>query len=140
MVSKKKIKRKWTDKSNFHVSVDMFKVDIVFVCNCNEEETRKALEEACGDNFGQFKSKHLKGWDDTNNLGRMIPFMGGFVVLLKQDGGGFRTFVSVMAHEITHVVQYLLRDRRIPLTEDTEEVHAYLTEYITREALLKLYD
>lgn len=140
MASKKNIKRVWTDKSNFHVSVEMFKVDIVFVCNCNEQETKKALKEACGDNFDRFKNKYLKGWNNDGTLGRMIPFMGGFVVLLKEDTGGFRTFVSIMIHEITHVVQYLLRDRRIPLTEDTEEVYAYLTEYITREALLKLYD
>ena len=137
---KRPVKKKWDDKCNFHVSVDMFKVDIVFVCNCNEEETKDALKEACGDNYLNFKKRDLKGWNDDIHLGRMIPFMGGFVVLLKGAGGCFRTFVSVMVHEITHVVQYLLRDRRIPLTEDTEEVHAYLAEYITREALLKLYD
>lgn len=137
---KKIIKKQWDDKSNFHVGVDIFKVDIIFVCNCNEEETKEALKEACGDNYSKFKKKYIKGWNDDIHLGRMIPFMGGFIVLLKGDGGGFRTFVSIMAHEITHVVQYLLRDRRIPLNEDTEEVHAYLTEYITREALLKLYE
>ena len=130
----------WTDKSDFYVSVDMFKVDIVFVCNCNEKRAKKALKKACGSNYKDFKKKQLEGWDNDLSLGRMIPFKGGFIVLLKGDGGGFRTFVSIMVHEITHVVQYLLRDRRVPLTEDTEEVHAYLTEYITREALLKLYN
>ena len=129
----------WTDKSDFLVRVDMFKVDIVFICNCNEKKTKKALKRACGDNYSNFKKEQLEGWDDDDHLGRMIPFRGGFIVLLKGTGGGFRTFISVMVHEITHVVQYLLRDRRVPLTEDTEEVHAYLTEYITREALLKLY-
>ena len=129
----------WTDKSDFHVGVDMFKVDIIFVCNCNEKQVKKRLKKACGSNYPNFKKKYLEGWDDEITMGRMIPFMGGFIVLLKGTGGGFRTFVSIMVHEITHVAQYLLRDRRIPLTEDTEEVHAYLTEYITREALLKLY-
>lgn len=137
---KRTVKKKWTDKANFYVNVDVFKVDIVFVCNCNEEETKEALKKACGDNYVHFKNKYLKGWDNETALGRMIPFQAGFIVLLKNCDDNFRTFVGVMVHEITHVVQRLLGDRRIPLNEDTEEVHAYLTEYITREALLKLYD
>ena len=132
-------KRMCTDKSNFLVRVDIFKVDIIFICNYNEKRTKKVLKESWGDKFSNLKKEDFKGWDIDTTLGLVMQFQGDFIVLLKGTGGGFKTFVSVMVHEITHVVQYLLRDRRIPLTEDTEEVHAYLTEYITREALLKLY-
>lgn len=133
-------KKEWTDTKAFHVSVDMFKVDVVFICNANKEESVKLLKEMCGSNYTKLSKGSFKGWSVETILGRMLQYKGGFVVLLKDSDGNFRTFVSILAHEINHVVCYLLKNRRIPLNEDTEEVYAYLTEYITREALLKLYD
>jgi hypothetical protein len=136
----KTVEIKWTDKKVFHVSVDMFSVDILFVCNAKEKRAKKFLKKMCGENYKRFPKESLEGWNDAVTLGRMIAFSGGFVVLLKNKDGNFRNFVATAVHEITHVSHYLLRDRRIPLNEDTEEVYTYLTEYITREVLLKLYE
>ena len=137
---KRVVKKKWTDKAHFHISVDMFKVDIVFVCNCDKKEVLLKLKMALRENFKYFESARIGDWDEETIIGRMMCFRGGFIVLLKDNKGNFSNYISNLIHEITHVVSYLLRDRSIPLTEDTEEVYAYLTEYITREALLKLYD
>ena len=137
---KKQVKRKWSDIHDFNIRVDVFMVDVVFVCNANKQQIKKLLEKALGCNYEKLDMKYLKGWDNSIHRGLMIPFMGGFIVLLKNVDGNFRSFVGIMIHEITHVVQYLLRDIRVPLNEGTEEVYAYLTEYITNQALLKLYE
>ena len=129
----------WTDKQDFSVSVEMFKVDIVFICNCKEKEVKKRLKKASGENFKYFKKGMTKGWNNIENRGRMFSFRGGFVVLLKSEDS-FRHYVANLVHEVTHVTHYLLRDRNIPLNEDTEEIYTYLVEYITEQALLKLYD
>ena len=41
-----------------------------------------------------------------------------------------------LIHEIVHSVHYIFREREIPLSEDTEEVAAYMIEYICNELLL----
>lgn len=138
MVNKK---RKWTDKKSFHMEVPLFKIDIVFMCNLTEIEIPVHLKKICGEkNFKNFKPKIIKGWDSITSEGRMLKFMGGNIVLVKNKNGNFREFLSILIHEITHVTHYILRDRRIPLNEDTEEIYCYLTEYITEQALIKLYD
>lgn len=142
---KKKVKepknKYFHDKKSFIVGVDMFYVDIVFCINMNEEEILKHLKKICGeDSFNSFNRKELDDWDsDVTAQGRMIPHRGGFLVLLKVRNNKFRRFIADLTHEITHVTHYLLRDRRIPLQEDTEEVYTYLTQYILEEALNKSY-
>ena len=137
---KKKVSKKWSDVHDFCVCVDIFRIDILFVCNANKNEAIEILKNSLGSNYEKLDTEHIEDWDSDRHLGRMIQFMGGFIVLVKNSDGNFRTFVGIMIHEITHVVQYLLRDLRVPLNEGTEEVYAYLTEYITNQALLKLYE
>ncbi len=140
-MSKKKKSKKWWDKKSFHVELPLFKVDVLFMCNLTEKEIPVHLKKFCGKkNFKSFKPKMIKGWDKRTAQGRMIKFMGGHIILIKSTSGNFKEFVSIMVHEITHASHYLLRDRRVPLNEDTEEIYCYLTEYMTEQALIKLYD
>lgn len=138
MKEKRKKKEFW-HKRHFVLSADVFETDIAFFINMSEKEIAVALKKMAGDNYEKFDRDELERWDENAYHGRMIPFLGGFIVLLKADKDSFRKFVGILVHEITHVVQYLLRNRRIPLSEDTEEVHAYLSEFLTRTALNKLY-
>lgn len=134
-------KKKWTDSKFFIVHVDVYDTDLVFFVDKKEEEIKKNLKKISAENYVNFKESQLEDWDNSiTTYGRMLDFAGGFVVVLKiPKGMGFREFVSIMVHEIVHVTHYLLRNRRIPLTEETEEAHTYLTEFITRQALNKLY-
>jgi hypothetical protein len=136
-----KKKNNWDDKKSFHVEVPLFKVDILFLCDLSESEIPVHIKRFAGEeNFKEFDQRAIKGWDYITNEGRKIDFLGGFIVLVKNKNGNFREFVSILVHEITHVTHYLLRDRRIPLTVHTEELYCYLTEYLTEQALIKLYD
>lgn len=136
----KKIKKEYWHSQRFVIDVNIFNVDVGFAINSTEQEIKTWLQKLSGKKYKDFDEKELKGWDNSEtDLGRMINFEGGFVVLLKLEKNKFRYSIGILAHEINHVVNYLLMDRRISLSKDNDEVYAYLTEYITREALLKMY-
>ena len=45
--------------------------------------------------------------------------------------------VSFIAHEVFHAVSYVLRHKGVPLSDNTDEVYAYLTEFLVREIIKK---
>jgi hypothetical protein len=118
----------------------MFKVDVGVAVNLKERDTMKRLRALCDDEsmLAEVKSE-IDEWDNATTLGRMCLMGGGFVVLLRTIDSPFHQIASLVTHEMVHVTQYLLRKRRIPLSEDTEEVHAYLTEHLVGETLARLY-
>lgn len=137
---KKKINR-FYEKKDFLVTIDAFKVDVVFFINCSEKEVRERMNKITDNKkVTEELGTSLDDWDnDLSNQGRTISFKKGFLVLIRADKNSFRTTVGVLTHEIVHVIHDLLRWRRIPLTEDTEEVYTYHIEYLLKQALLKLY-
>lgn len=136
-------KRRQFWHKQFHVlTVDMFRTDVGLAVNMTEAELHRVLRRNCSKSELIEEAMHeAEGWDAGVGAmyGRMLKMGGGFVVLLRTEKGEFRRAVAHLTHEIVHVAQYLLRNRRIPLSEDTEEVHAYLTEHIVESALRKLY-
>lgn len=139
----KKIKKKpdeFWHKRKFVLSADPFDTDVGFFINTTELEVKKHLKKISGEKYKEFDEKLLADWDNSkNNLGRMIPFSGGFIILLKADKHHFRKFVGTLVHEVIHAVHYMLRDRRIDLCEHTEEIYTYSVEHLTRTALFKIY-
>lgn len=141
MKKKSKKQKDWDDKRHFVVHVDVYNVDIIFFIDKNENEIKKTLKKLSGIRYKNFNENHLDNWDkDIKNLGRMCSFMGGFVVMMKpKECKGFRMFTSTLVHELSHVTHYLLRDRGMELSNETEEAYTYLIEFLTREVLMKLY-
>lgn len=45
---------------------------------------------------------------------------------------------SLIAHELTHVNQFLLQDAGVTYSENTDEVYAYEMAYLTKEFLKKI--
>lgn len=132
-------KRRICDKQFRMVSVDMFRVDVAIAVNMTEREVERKIRKICGDvSIIPAFLDELRGWDAKAPLGRMCLLGGGFVVLLNSARKDDRVSIATLVHEMVHVAQYLLRKRRIPLSEDTEEVHAYLTEYLVHEAMRRL--
>lgn len=60
-----------------------------------------------------------------NNLGRTYFLSGGgSLIWLKESNE------SIFVHELVHASHHLLQDKATPLSDDTEEVYAYLLEYL----------
>ncbi len=135
----KKKKKLYYDKNQFVVSVDMFRVEVVVLVNGTDAENKKWLKKICGSKYEGLDESQLEDWEtDPTNEGRMIQHRGGYIVLLKFFPKKYCQAIGTLTHEMTHVASYLLRRRRIPLSEDTEEVYAYLTEHLVSESLRRL--
>lgn len=141
---KKPVRKQFWHKQYFVLDVDVFRVQVGVAVNLSEAEIKHRMEED-GTIAEAMKEvlEHLDGWDEMDvrrsGIGRLLLAAGAFVVTLKVDKQDFRSAVGILVHEMTHVTQYLLRHRRVPLTEDTEEVHAYLVEYLVEAALREMY-
>lgn len=122
---------------HFIVDVDPFVTDIAVFINCTETEIiRRARRDASGDNLKLITDAVAGSWDkDPAVRGQMFPLGWAFLVLLRLDSRDKIGSIGTVVHEATHVTQYLLRDRRVPLHRHTEEVHAYLVEFIVTKIL-----
>lgn len=132
-------KKDFYTKKNFLVNVDVYKIDIIVFVNGSKNEILKGLKTIIPKHYKDFNDTELDDWGLDTTEGRMIPFKGGFIVLLKAKKDYFRKFVGTLSHEMIHVCHYILRERRIPLSEDTEEAYTYLAEHLIRETLNKSY-
>jgi hypothetical protein len=131
------------------ISADMFNASVVLCINLSEKQVMQRLinyinkkkdrDRAREEAFFKEVLEDLEGWDTTSQ-GRCIITDMGAVVLAKLPKGQFRYSMSVLVHELAHAVHYACRRRRIPLTEDTEEIYCYMLDHFVREALFALWD
>lgn len=135
----KKRKEYWRSQV-IRLHIDVYDTDVVLSINTNGRDTLKKIKPH--KRYLEEVKSCCDGWDAKSKStdGCMYQVGGGFLVFLDLQKGKFRTGVSLLVHELTHVVHYLLRDRRIPLSEETEEAHTYLIQYLTKAALVALYD
>lgn len=135
----KDMKKQFWKKRFFIINVDVFGVDILVGINVTRKEVEKYIKKKAPKKYKIMGDSILENWDDDLHQGQMIPIGGSYVILLKAHKDYFRKFIGVLTHEVTHATHYLLRERRIPLTEDSEEIYTYLNEYLVKEILYKLY-
>jgi len=131
--------KRWQKKQVINIDVELFKVDVMIFVAMSEKEIRQRKKMVSKKYEKEFL-ECIEDWDkdsDAQTQGRMHSLGGGFVVLIKTNESWVKTF-GVLIHEMTHVTQYLLKDRRIPLSEDTDEIHAYLVEYLVTTAARKM--
>lgn len=143
----KKAKKKPVLKSRYFVlDADPFKTDVGVAVNLTGKELLTIIEKdkwqprpAVMDRLKTISAE----WDEAQAKGRttgqMHHVMGGFMVFLKTDEDGFRETMGLLTHELTHVVQRLLRDRDTPLVGATEEVYAYMIDHLVVKALEQMY-
>lgn len=88
--------------------------------------------------------KHLKRWFSNENFednsadGRVLRVQGQngeteFILWLKKLEGV--EDIGCLAHEIFHLVTYMLEYRGFKLTDESDEAYAHLTGYYMREIL-----
>jgi len=122
---------RWQKKQVFCISADVYRVDVVVAVDSKEKDVYEWAKKNAKKHASEIAAR-IKGWDDDSCEGRMYPG-NGFIVFINSNESWIKTF-GTLVHEMTHVVHYLLRDRRIPLIEDTEEAYTYLIEHLMTEA------
>lgn len=133
-------KKRWQQRQIFLINADIFKVDVVIAVDSTEADAVKWMKKNAHKRLHEQLAEKFKGWDEDckgDCEGRMFETGGGFFVFIRSNESWVKTF-GTLVHEMTHVTHYLLRNRRMPLSEDTEETYAYLIEYLMSEAARKM--
>lgn len=113
-----------------HVYLELLDADFVFVICPHDKikETLKGMLKA--DRMAEFEEKLSQSKISAQVRGKQIPMSGGgsVVWLKKMDK-------PTLLHECVHAANFLLMDRGIPHTEDTEEIYAYLITWLYNKAI-----
>jgi hypothetical protein len=114
----------------FIVDWKIYPYDTVVFLGQSEEEVEKWLEKRI--NPYQEEKDFLKMYGD----GRTVMLKGRQTVLwlAKKPKKG----CPILAHEIFHVVSFLMDRVGIPLTNESDEAYAYAISYLTQEINKKL--
>lgn len=128
-------------KQYFNLSIDTFRVDIaVFINYSLDEAVSMAKRKKKLHKLAEYLEEcNGEGMLDGANEARMFPLKQGYAVFFKFYKDSHRINVGTISHEVSHLVSWILLDRRIPLSKDSDEVYAYLTEEITRKILFQWY-
>jgi hypothetical protein len=111
----------------------LFNVEVVLVVSEWKDFLDGATEFVKDNNYKELEEMYKGHGEDISCLGTMFPFDGGgCVIWIKNDEK-----IGTLVHEITHAVQHILKKRAIPLVFETEEVYAYLTEYLFNSLIKK---
>lgn len=108
------------------ISIDVYNTDMLLVIG-TQEELKLALEEHLGKEEAE-ESYNVMAEDISNiSLGRSAFLDSGQVVLWMPNSKDKAT----LAHEIFHIVCYIMEKVGISLRYESEEAYAYLIGFIT---------
>lgn len=93
------------------------------------QEAKKAIS---GADFKKLEEMVKKHGNRKSTRATQFPMDGGGSVIWLHPEAKLGTLV----HEIVHASHHLLKCREVPLSEDTEEVYAYLQQFLV-ETLTK---
>lgn len=128
-------------KKYFNISIDTFRVDIAVFINYSMEEAIKmtSRRKATKRLAEYLRECDGEGLLDGANEARMYPLKQGYAVFLKFHKDSYRLNIATLSHEVSHLVSWILLDRRVLLSKESDEVYAYLTEEITKKILFNWY-
>lgn len=125
----------------FVVTVPIFNVDVAVLVNMTSTQALKHARRRYNARALADFERNLdrETWDLDGTRGRAMGVANGFAVLLHVGGDDFAYDTSIVVHECQHVVQWLLRNRDTPLSEDTEEIYCYLLDYLVKQVIERLW-
>jgi len=111
-----------------YINEPVFKADITLVISKWEDFIKEIKNILVADKFKELEEMIKEKNKDTGKwyLATQFPFPGGGSVIWANENIDTGTLV----HELVHTAHHLLDTRSVPLSEDTEEVYAYLIEFL----------
>lgn len=122
---------------NFIVPVEAFNQDVMFHFG-DLKKLKKELDKYCDKELVEQAMQYIRDKAEEGvSTGHTLDLQSGQLVYLyrKPDNAAG---IAVLAHEITHVVFLILAKAGIEYCKESEEVYAYLVEYLMREVLRKV--
>lgn len=109
------------------IDIPIFNNSVVFVGDCDAAEASDAIY--------RYKGKRSK-----------VEFGGGCIGGVRDYGGDVFCWVSdtqkasIVFHELVHVASSIMETRNIPLCRETEELLAYLVQYLKLKLADKVWE
>lgn len=132
---KKKVKPKKKSKGvNFIIPLHVYPFQVMFSFGEDDEVLAKTLED-----YGVVDPDELWKYKKPTVQGRTITFIGNQTLLRMRRLPKHPRDKGYLAHEIFHVVTFILDKVGIQFDIDkSDEAYAYLTGYVTAEVYTKL--
>lgn len=111
----------------------LFNADILLVvCDFDVflESTKNKLTK---EKFKILEKQVKEHGEDSWTLATQFPMPGGGSIIWGKPNA----HIGSLVHEVTHAAHHLLKRRTVPLSEDTEEVYAYLIQFLFNELVRK---
>lgn len=121
-------------KLSYLIPLKIFPAEILFSFNETDKELIRTIKSIGFGNDAPVET--LKLCDSC--FGRCVKFQNGLVVLRLRDFPESSTDFGRLQHEIFHAVYFVLHDIDVTLSVESNEVFAYLTQYLTEEIYEKI--
>ena len=116
------------------VSIDLFGREVLVMVS-----DYPMLLEYINPTVGREEFNELKENAPRDSVnGEAFMLRCGNAVIWIRDAFSPETTAEILTHEASHVAIQMLNDIGITLCEGSEEVYAYMTSYITTDAMSKL--
>lgn len=110
------------------IPIDIYNIDMLFVVGAKEELKSSLEEHLSNDDVNEAYSVMVNDIDEVT-LGRSALLSSGQVALWISDANDKGT----LAHEIFHIVCYIMEKVGICLCHESDEAYAYLIGFITNK-------
>lgn len=117
----------------FIVDCGIFPFDVMLCLGVNKKKMLKELKKK---NITKKEIKVIKEYPEKNGLYVMFQNNASLIYMPRFNQTAFS--FAVLQHEITHCVVAVLSQTNIKLSMKTEEVFAYLTQYLTQKIYEKM--
>lgn len=123
------------------INLDVFDYELYISYNQDADELCKYLTEwevVSEEDIEDFKSHVIENYYDKIDTRGVFLYNGGLSMICLKERKDVYELLATLSHEITHFLFYFSDLKGIKMSEDSEEVFAYLSGYITRKFLKEL--
>lgn len=131
-----KAKKKLKEVIVRHVNVALFNADVLLIVSDWDVLLTHAKDILDKEKLADLTEMVRRHGKDSFTLATQFPFDGGGSLISARHGATFGTLV----HEAVHAAHHLLKARKTPLAEETEEVYAYTIELIVNGLTKRIHE
>lgn len=103
----------------------IYPFDVLFTVGSTEKEVINYLDKTYNYKLDEEETNAL---NLASKSGRSLMFKNQSMLLWVSSD-----YLPLIAHEVTHIVEFLMEIIKTPINENTSEPVAYLTEYIWKQ-------
>lgn len=121
----------------FSIRLSIYKTTIDVVIGGTDNERKEFLLKFYEYNNVMYIIEETQAHDATTVLHHKT---GDIIIMMNENPKTSNFWMSILVHETSHATRKILDRINTPHTEDTEEVYAYLQQFIFEEILNNLDD